>query len=266
MRCPACPRTARRRRSATAASTGHDLVELLNHEDDAGNRWLDDLHVIGQVTLRGPIERSITPVDPPSTVRGSAGCIGGTVYFPRPSWPSMAGFRQRHPWSEAVRVESLSDVPAVVAATPPPRSTAGWTTCGRGHRHWGTAGAAGLLIVGISSAGPTLLLQKRAAWTDHGGTWGIPGGALEPGESPQWGALREAGEELGLNVDDLRIDRSQVLVDDHGGWSYTTVLAVPRQRLDLRLSAESTEAAWIPVDQLAELELHPGFAAWEADG
>ena len=45
--------------------------------------------------------------------------------------------------------------------------------------HWGPHGAAGLLIHHDDPEdGQTrYLLQKRAPWVDHGGTWGIPGGA-----------------------------------------------------------------------------------------
>jgi 8-oxo-dGTP pyrophosphatase MutT (NUDIX family) len=41
-----------------------------------------------------------------------------------------------------------------------------------------------------------LLMMKR---TDNG-CWGIPGGAMEPGESLEETAIREAGEELGIDI------------------------------------------------------------------
>src|ERR671917_601972 len=63
-------------------------------------------------------------------------------------------------------------------------STDGWTTCALGHRHWGRAGAAGLLLHRDGEDGPEVLLQHRAWWSHHGGTWGTPGGALHIGESP----------------------------------------------------------------------------------
>jgi 8-oxo-dGTP pyrophosphatase MutT (NUDIX family) len=139
--------------------------------------------------------------------------------------------------------------------------TDGWTTCALGHRHWGLAGAAGLLVHRTGAGGTEVLLQHRVEWSHHGGTWGTPGGALHPDESPVDGALREAGEELGLTAADLVLgDRS---VDDHGGWRYTTVLAVPAGALepaDLRLNPESTAVAWVALDDPG-VELHPGFAA-----
>src|SRR5829696_3962519 len=141
-------------------------------------------------------------------------------------------------------------------------STDGWTTCSLGHRHWGRAGAAGLLLHRDGEHGPELLLQHRAAWSHHGGTWGTPGGALHEGEAADVGALREAQEELGLRPDDVVLGARSV--DDHGGWSYTTVLARPARRIeagDLRLDGESDGVAWLPVAGLHEVDLHPGLAA-----
>jgi 8-oxo-dGTP pyrophosphatase MutT (NUDIX family) len=140
--------------------------------------------------------------------------------------------------------------------------TDGWTTCALGHRHWGRAGAAGLLLHRDGTAGPEVLLQHRAEWSHHGGTWGTPGGALHAGEDVATGALREVCEELGLRPDDVVLGLHSV--DDHGGWSYTTVLARPARPIeaaDLRLDGESAGVAWIPLAGLHEVELHPGLAA-----
>jgi 8-oxo-dGTP pyrophosphatase MutT (NUDIX family) len=141
-------------------------------------------------------------------------------------------------------------------------STDGWTVCALGHRHWGRAGAAGLLVHRNGADGCEVLLQHRAAWSHHGGTWGTPGGALHAGEPAAEGALREVREELGLLSTDLVLGEPSV--DDHGGWSYTTVLAEPSRAIeisDLRLDGESDGAAWVPLAALDQVELHPGFAA-----
>ena len=42
------------------------------------------------------------------------------------------------------------------------------------------------------------MIQLRSGWSHEGGTWSCPGGALELGEEPLDGALREASEEVGL--------------------------------------------------------------------
>lgn len=141
-------------------------------------------------------------------------------------------------------------------------STDGWTSCALGHEHWGRAGAAGLFLHRDGATGPEVLLQHRALWSHHGGTWGTPGGALHAGEEPHTGALRECHEELGLVAADVVLGPRSV--DDHGGWAYTTVLARPARPIDpreLRLDGESDGVAWWPVAGLHAVALHPGLAA-----
>jgi 8-oxo-dGTP pyrophosphatase MutT (NUDIX family) len=141
-------------------------------------------------------------------------------------------------------------------------STDGWTSCAQGHQHWGRAGAAGLFLHRDGADGVEVLLQHRARWSHHGGTWGTPGGALHAGETPADGALREVEEELGLTRDDVVLGARSV--DDHGGWAYTTVLARPSRPIDaaeLRLDGESDGVAWVPLAALGDVDLHPGLAA-----
>ncbi|MCW2599398.1 MAG: hypothetical protein JWM02_1227 [Frankiales bacterium] len=132
----------------------------------------------------------------------------------------------------------------------------GWTRCALGHRHWGVYGAAGLLLV---APGPAVLLQHRAYWSHHGDTWGVPGGARGSQETAVETALREAVEETGL--DTATVDVVGELVDDHGGWTYTTVLGRAAAELPVHaLDQESTDVRWVPVDGVLSLPLHPGFA------
>jgi 8-oxo-dGTP diphosphatase len=135
----------------------------------------------------------------------------------------------------------------------------GWVVCGRGHRHWGRYGAAGLLLVDRRGPEPVVLLQHRAAWTANGDTWGIPGGARDSHETTVTAALREAGEETGVSGDQVRV--LDQLLDDHGaGWSYTTVLAELLVDVSLVPQHESEELRWVPLGAVDRLRLHPGFA------
>ena len=65
-------------------------------------------------------------------------------------------------------------------------------------------GHAPLLLVGaatlIMKEGRLLLLRRS-----DNGLWGIPGGALEPGERLEETAMRETREETGLEVGNLRL-------------------------------------------------------------
>ncbi|HEU5484370.1 MAG TPA: NUDIX domain-containing protein [Microlunatus sp.] len=135
----------------------------------------------------------------------------------------------------------------------------GWVHCDHGHRHWGRHGAAGLLLADRRGDGePVILLQHRAAWTANGGTWGIPGGARDSHETTAQGALREASEETGIRAEEVQVGGE--LVDDHGHWSYTTVLAELLVPVRLIRQEESAELRWVAVSRVTELELHPGFA------
>ncbi|WP_407318572.1 NUDIX hydrolase [Isoptericola halotolerans] len=145
----------------------------------------------------------------------------------------------------------------------------GWVVCGD-HRHWGLHGAAGLFLVRRAPAAPDgtpepvtdVVLQHRATWSHHGGTWGIPGGAVSPGETPTQGALREAGEEAGIDPAAVRVVAEHVL--DHDVWSYTTVLAEAVDGARTEVAAtdpESIEVRWVPLADVAGLDLHPAFAA-----
>lgn len=134
-------------------------------------------------------------------------------------------------------------------------STDGYITCDHGHRHWGTAGAAGKLIHHDGH----VLLGLRADWVQHGGTWGIPGGALHEGEDPEEGAHREATEELG-DLPDLH--HTHTHTDDHGGWKYSTVVAEAPHRFDPEGGdGETDEFAWVHPRDFHKYDLHPGFAA-----
>lgn len=136
----------------------------------------------------------------------------------------------------------------------------GWVRCDLGDRHWGRHGAAGLLLTDHRGDEPLVLLQHRAAWTASGDTWGIPGGARDSHESPSEAALREAYEETGIPAEAIALDGDE-LVDDHGHWSYTTVLATLHEDVTLVPQEESAELRWVPSSQVTDRELHPGFAA-----
>jgi 8-oxo-dGTP pyrophosphatase MutT (NUDIX family) len=130
----------------------------------------------------------------------------------------------------------------------------GWTTCHLGHRHWGLFGAAGILVVRQAD----VLLQLRAGHTHNGNTWSVPGGAVDSLESAVQAALREAHEEVGISATDLQTVGD--VVDDHGGWAYTTVIARLLRPAPFRLNHESAEVRWVPITEVGALELHPGFA------
>lgn len=131
-----------------------------------------------------------------------------------------------------------------------------WVIAADGERYWGRFGAAGLLIRDPEGR---LLLQHRAEWSHHGGTWGVLGGAIREGESALDAAFREAGEEAEIPFDLLTPRYFHVL--DRGGWSYTTVLAESSESFQTSVrDHESIAVEWIDGQQLQNLPLHPGLA------
>lgn len=130
---------------------------------------------------------------------------------------------------------------------------------GEAGKFWGKFGSAGLLVF---DAGRGVLLQHRAVWSHHGGTWGLPGGALHEGESAVDGALREAWEEAG--VPRANVELLFTSVYDVGYWSYTTVAVSVEVPFEPVISdPESLALEWAPLDAVSGLPLHPGFgAAW----
>lgn len=138
-----------------------------------------------------------------------------------------------------------------------------------GARYWGRHGAAGLLLRAPWPGGAAaVLLQHRAPWSHQGGTWALPGGARDSHETVEQAAVREAHEEAGVTAEQLTV-RTTVVTAEVAGvggthWSYTTVIADVSEPLETVPNRESSELRWVAEDEVAELPLHPGFAAsWE---
>jgi 8-oxo-dGTP pyrophosphatase MutT (NUDIX family) len=79
----------------------------------------------------------------------------------------------------------------------------GWTP----DHHPATARkAAALVLLYEADAGPTLALTlRRDDLPHHPGQLSLPGGALDPGETPATAALREAEEEIGVSPDSVQL-------------------------------------------------------------
>lgn len=137
---------------------------------------------------------------------------------------------------------------------------------GGGRRHWGRSGAAGLLVAARDGDQIYVLLDERSDWVHHGGTFGVPGGAIHSDESPLDAALREVSEEVrGLDARQFDVMKAHVQPClDCMRWSYTTFLATIPARVDVvARSMESESVRWVDVEDVTTLPLHPGFeVAW----
>jgi len=102
--------------------------------------------------------------------------------------------------------------------------------------------------------GAVVLMQNRR------GEWELPGGKLEPDESPEQCVAREIEEELALDVE------PEVLVDS---WVYTVapgtrVLVLTygcreRTSREAMLSDEHTRFEWVALDDVATLHMPDGY-------
>jgi 8-oxo-dGTP diphosphatase len=136
----------------------------------------------------------------------------------------------------------------------------GFVTLADGSQRWGRFGAAGVLVRHVGDDGePHFFLALRSSWTHNGGTWAVPGGALNHGETPIEGALREFAEEIGHHLDTYEVAHTHE--DDHGGWTYTTVVVDVTERFDPPgvLQWETAECRWVPASRLHEFELFGAF-------
>lgn len=108
--------------------------------------------------------------------------------------------------------------------------------------------AAGILFV---HDGRVLLLKRAASAQDAPGTWGFPGGGIEPGETPEQAARREYGEECG---DEPYAGALTPLYVSSDGFQCfgATGYAEPQ------LNDEHTDWGWFGFDDLPS-PLHPGM-------
>ena len=139
-----------------------------------------------------------------------------------------------------------------------------WTFCAAGHAHWGANGGAGLLLRHRAGNGEVgYLLTQRSRWVDEGGTWGIPGGAIRDGETPELAAFREAREEIG-ELPPYRVSTIDEQ-DCGGGWMFRIIVADVKRRFDAYCMQETDATGWFTPAQITNLPLHPGFRRWFDD-
>lgn len=105
----------------------------------------------------------------------------------------------------------------------------------------------------VSDDGRWLVLRRRGA---HGaGTWGLPGGHQEFGESPEATAVREVAEETGLTVvPGARLGFTDDPMPDIGRHYVTLFVACHTVSGVARLAEpdKASELAWLTPDELRD--------------
>ena len=125
---------------------------------------------------------------------------------------------------------------------------------------------AAVLVAMTERAEPGILLLHRPShMRAHPGQIAFPGGKIDPGESPEQAALREAWEELGIDPEQVRIVGRGDVYRAHSGYEITPILAtVPA---DIAITPNPTEVAqWFeaPVAHMLHPDNHlERWVEWE---
>jgi 8-oxo-dGTP pyrophosphatase MutT (NUDIX family) len=123
--------------------------------------------------------------------------------------------------------------------------------------------AAGLLLIYPEDTRPLLVLTIRSdTLGHHGGQVSLPGGVIEPGETREHAARREAQEEVGLRQEDVQVLGALTPVDIAvSGFRLHPILATTISRPLLRpLGSEVSRILGVAVDELMD----PGCHAWRS--
>jgi 8-oxo-dGTP pyrophosphatase MutT (NUDIX family) len=105
--------------------------------------------------------------------------------------------------------------------------------------------ASAVLVPVVLHPVPTLLLTLRAAaLSSHAGQVAFPGGRMDPGETPEQTALREAAEEIGLDPRLPRVTGRLPELVTGTGYHITPVLALLEPPLNLTPAPDEVELAF----------------------
>lgn len=86
-----------------------------------------------------------------------------------------------------------------------------------------------------------LLLHRPSTMRSHPGQIALPGGGIDPGETPVEAALRETWEELGIHERDVQVIGTSDVYRTHSGFEITPVLGVVPA--DIQITPNPTEVA-----------------------
>lgn len=130
-------------------------------------------------------------------------------------------------------------------------------------KFWGENKMADALVTCTYKGVRHVLLIERG----DGGGWAMPGGAVEPGESPIEAAKRECLEETGLRLYDYQVhhlDEPRWVPDPRGSmeaWAVTVVARCDLGEVDslpeVRGGDDAWVARWVPIVDMANRKIFP---------
>ncbi|MHA7648622.1 NUDIX hydrolase [Mycobacterium sp. ML4] len=99
-------------------------------------------------------------------------------------------------------------------------------------------------MIDVAGGAAFLLCRRTSRLRSHAAQWALPGGRLDPGETPIEAALRELHEEVGVRLSDSAV---LGLLDDYptrSGYVITPVVLWGGGRLDLRPAPDEVLAVY----------------------
>ena len=113
---------------------------------------------------------------------------------------------------------------------------------------------AAVLVPIVDRPEPTMLLTRRSdALSNHAGQVAFPGGRIEPGETAEAAALREAEEEVGLSPERVTLVGRSSPYETVTGFAVTPVVGLVKPPFALTLNgAEVAEAFEVPLRLLLD--------------
>jgi len=111
-----------------------------------------------------------------------------------------------------------------------------------------------------------LLLVKRGAQPGFG-KWSVPGGLVEIGERVQDAMVREVKEEVGFDVEAVKLTdvADTITIDGNGRVQYHFVVVNFVARIvggELKTATDILEAKWVPIEDVEKVDLTGSFRSF----
>ncbi len=116
----------------------------------------------------------------------------------------------------------------------------------------------------VAVFGDRILLIRRGRGAAQG-TWSVPGGRVEPGETLAEAVVRELEEETGLaGVCESLLGWAEIIGEDHHYviLDFTVTIVDDGDPVG---GDDAAEAAWVPLHEVADLRLADGLAEFLHD-
>jgi ADP-ribose pyrophosphatase YjhB (NUDIX family) len=121
-----------------------------------------------------------------------------------------------------------------------------------------------LPAVGVLVISSSMILLIKRAFPPSAGKWSILGGVVELGERVEDAARREVREEVGLEIDNLKLlgVYDSIIRDSNGNIRYHYVIIeylAKAKSMDVKPSIEVAEYRWVTIEDIGKLDTTPSL-------